>query len=169
MALPKILKHYNVFVDGVSYVGQAEEISLPKLQVKTNEWRSGGMVGEVEIDHGLQKIELEHTYGGFQPDVFKTLGGAKLESTMLRFAGSYQSDDDGAVQAVEIVVRGRHTEIDGDKAKAGDKSQTKVKTSCNYYKLTVDGATLVEVDMINMIYVVSGEDRMAEHRKAIGL
>jgi len=38
-----------------------------------------------------------------------------------------------------------------------------------YYKVTVDGEELVEIDLINMIWKVGGEDLMEEHRKAIGL
>ena len=33
--LPKILKNFNVFVDGRGYAGRVEEITLPKLTIKT--------------------------------------------------------------------------------------------------------------------------------------
>ena len=36
------------------------------------------------------------------------------------------------------------------------------------YKLTIAGAVIVEIDMVNMIYLVNGTDRLAEHRTAIG-
>ena len=38
-----------------------------------------------------------------------------------------------------------------------------------YYKVMVDGATVVEVDTVNMIHIVDGTDMMADYRKAIGL
>lgn len=39
-----------------------------------------------------------------------------------------------------------------------------------YYKLTVAGRVIHEIDLLNMIEIgPDGVDRMAEHRKAIGL
>ncbi len=48
--LPKILKNFNVFVDGRGYAGRIDEISLPKLAIKTEEYRAGGMDIPVSID-----------------------------------------------------------------------------------------------------------------------
>lgn len=169
MAMPRKLKHMNIFEDGVSYIGQAKEISTPKLALKTESYRGGGMLAEVEIDMGLEKLELEITFGGLMPDTVKKFGVAKLDGVQLRFAGSYQSEDTGTVDAIEIAMRGRYTEIDPDKAKAGDDTEMKVKAALTYYKLSINGADIVEIDVVNMIYIVNGVDRMAEHRKAIGV
>lgn len=39
-----------------------------------------------------------------------------------------------------------------------------------YYKETINGQVIHEIDLINMIEIgPDGVDRMAEHRKAIGL
>jgi P2 family phage contractile tail tube protein len=39
-----------------------------------------------------------------------------------------------------------------------------------YYKETINGRVMHEIDLINMIEIgPDGVDRMAEHRKAIGL
>ena len=41
--LPKILKNFNVFVDGRGYAGRVDEITLPKLTIKTEEYQGAGM------------------------------------------------------------------------------------------------------------------------------
>lgn len=169
MALPRKLKNYNVFHDGVVYVGQAEEITLPKLTRKLEEYRAGGMNGPVEIDLGAEKMELEATYGGLMREVFKAWAITSVDGVMVRFAGAYQRDDTGEVDAVEIVVRGRHTELDLGSAKAGDNSQFKVKSSLSYYKLTVNGEVWFEIDHVNYIETVFGVDRLAEQRRAMGI
>lgn len=166
---PAKLKNFNTWVDGVCYATAAQELSLPKIATKMEDYRGGGMNGPVDIDMGTEKLELETTYGGFMAPIFAKFGAAKLDATLLRFAGAYQRDDTGEVDAVEVVVRGRHQEIDSGKAQAGDKTEFKVKTSCSYYKLTVNGKDLVEIDHLNFIYRVGGTDRLAEHRKAIGI
>jgi len=169
MALPRKLKNYNVFHDGVSYVGQTEEFTQPKLTRKLEEYRAGGMNGPVDIDLGAEKMEVEATYGGIMREVFKAWGITTVDGVLLRFAGAYQRDDTGEVDAVEVTVRGRHTELDPGNAKAGDNSQFKVKSSISYYKLTVNGEVWIEIDHVNGIETVFGVDRLAEQRRAIGL
>ncbi|MCK3655818.1 phage tail protein [Pasteurellaceae bacterium Macca] len=169
MALPRKLKLFNVFLDGNHYQGQAVAITLPKLTSKVEAYRAGGMMGEVDVDLGLEKLELEHTYGGIMPEIFKQFGLANIDGAMVRFSGSYQRDDTGETDAVDIVMRGRHTEIDGGESKSGDDTEFKVKSSLTYYKLTINGADVVEIDMLNTVFKVDGQDRYAQHRKNIGL
>ena len=49
---PRVLKGFNLFVDGRGYAGKVEELELPKLTIKTEEFRSGGMVAPVELGRG---------------------------------------------------------------------------------------------------------------------
>jgi len=168
MGLPRRLKHFNVFHQGVSYFGDCEEIALPKVAVKLDDYAGAGMPGAVGIDTGqVENLEIEHTYGGLVFEIFKEFGITKIDGVLLRFAGSYQRDDTGEVDAVEITVRGRHAEMDPGKAKAGDKTEFKVKSRLSYYKLTINGKDMIEIDLVNFIFKVDGTDRLAEHRKAI--
>ncbi|MBB5864808.1 phage major tail tube protein [Xanthomonas sp. 3058] len=168
MALPKKLKALNLFNDGESYLGQVVEVKLPTLKRKMEEYRGGGMSGPVDIDFGQEKIELEWKCGGLMRSVLNQYGAITHNAVQLRFAGAYQRDDSGAVDAVEIVVRGRHSEIDPGTAKAGDDTEFSVKTSASYYKLTMNGATVMEIDFVNMIEIVDGVDLLAAQRRAIG-
>lgn len=169
MALPRKLKNFNLFNDGLSFVGVASEIVLPKLTRKMEETRNGGMNGPVDADLGMEKLEAEHSYGGIVREIFNQFGISRVDGVLLRFAGAYQRDDTGEVDAVEVVMRGRHAEIDGGTSKAGDDTAFKVKSTLSYYKLTINGETAIEIDLLNMVEMVNGEDRLAEQRRAIGL
>ncbi|WP_373379604.1 phage major tail tube protein [Cupriavidus nantongensis] len=169
MAMPRKLKNFNVFADGVSHVGECEEIILPKLTRKLEEYRAGGMNGPIDLDFGNEKLELETTYGSIMREILKQYGVTRASAAMVRFAGAYQRDDTGDMDAVEVVVRGRHTELDFGTGKVGDSSQFKVKSSLAYYKLTINGEVWVEIDHENFIEVVFGVDRLAEQRRAMGL
>ena len=69
MGLPAKLKNFATFIDGISYVGEVEEVTLPKLKRKTEDWRGGGMPGAVKTDMGIDALEMEFTAGGFLRDV----------------------------------------------------------------------------------------------------
>ncbi len=169
MALPRKLKNLNVFGDGESYLGQVTEVKLPTLTRSMEDYRGGGMSGPVKIDNGQEAIELEHKYGGLMRSILRQYGLTRHDGVLLRFAGAYQRDDTGGVDAVEIVVRGRHSEIDMGNAKAGDDTEFAVKTAVSYYKLTINGTVEIEIDLVNMIETIGGIDRLAEQRRAIGV
>ena len=171
MALPKKLKHLNLFNDGNSYLGVAKAVTLPKLGRKLEAYRGGGMDGPVKVDlgHSDDGLALEWTLGGWDLIAVRQFGATKVDGVQLRFAGSVQRDDTGEVSAVEIVARGRHEEIDFGEATPGEDTEHKISTACTYYKLSVDGEVITEIDFLNFVFTVDGEDLLAEHRKAIGL
>ncbi|MDD5175760.1 MAG: phage major tail tube protein [Sterolibacterium sp.] len=169
MALPSVLKNFNLFNDGAGYMGKVEEVKLPKLKRKMDEFRGGGMNGPAKVDLGQEGLEIEFSCAGFMAQVFEQYGTTKADGVMLRFAGAYQRDDTCAVQAVEVVVRGRHEELDPGDAKGGEKGKLTVKSTLTYYKLTVDGQEKIEIDLLNFVEKVNNVDMLADQRKAIGL
>ena len=168
MAMPRKLKMMNLFVDGNKYAGQATEITLPKLAMKTEEFRAGGMIGAVDVNLGLEKLECEVKMGGYMTEFIRQFAGG-MSGTPLRFAGSYQDDKTEEVTAIEVVMRGRFTEIDSGNSKVGDDTEQTFKAALTYCKLLENGREIFEVDMLNAILKVDGKDKLAEHRKAIGL
>lgn len=171
MALPRKLKHMNLFNEGHSYMGVASSVTLPKLTRKLEAWRGAGMDGIAKVDMGLgdDGLQLEWMLGGIDDTVLKQFGEVSASGIGLRFAGSYQQDDTGETIAVEVVVRGRHEEIDMGEAQPGEDTEHSITTACTYYKLVVDGEELIEIDTIGMLFKVDGKDLYEEHRKNIGL
>ncbi|KAF3999214.1 phage major tail tube protein [Glaciimonas immobilis] len=169
MGLPRKLKDFNLFNDGASYLGLVPEITLPKLSRKMEEYRAGGMSGPVMVDMGNEALTLEWTAGGLVVDALKQYAAKSHNAVQLRFAGAFQNDDTGGTTAVEIVVRGRHKEIDMGSAKVGDDTAHKYSTALSYYKLTVDNADIIELDFMNCVEKIGGVSMNDDLRKAIGL
>ncbi|PSN05976.1 phage major tail tube protein [Siccibacter turicensis] len=172
MAMPRKLKLMNVFMDGYSYMGVAKSMTLPKLTRKLENYRGAGMNGSAPVDLGLDDdaLSLELSLGGFPDEViWKMYGSPNIDAAPIRFAGSYQRDDTGEVVAVEVSMRGRIKEIDTGEGKQGEDTEAKLSVACTYFKLSLDGKELVEIDTINMIERVNGTDRLEQHRRNIGL
>jgi uncharacterized protein len=168
MALPRKLKSMNIFADGLSYIGQATAVTLPKLTRKMEDFRGAGMNAPVKVDMGMEGLVLEFTCGGFMVDALAGFGAARHDATQLRFAGAYQRDDTGDVDAVEVTVRGRYSEIDMGDAKPGDDTEHKFKAELSYYRLEVAGREVILIDIPNMVEIIDGVDRLADQRAAIG-
>ena len=167
MGLPFKLKNFNLFNDGDSYMGKVAEIELPKLAIKVEQWRGGGMLGEIDIDMGLEKLEMTTKYGGLVLPVLRQFGMIGVAGVQQRFVGAYQEEGVGSVVAAEIVTRGKHTELDMGTAKPGDNTEHAVKSTLSYYRFSANGAAQVEIDMLTGLFVVGGVDRTAALRAAL--
>lgn len=171
MALPRKLKNFNIFNDANSYQGVAKSVTLPNLARKMESYRGAGMNGPVKADMGLSDdgLQVEWTLGGWDLLALRQWGATNVNAVALRFTGSLQRDDTGEVSAVEVVMRGRHEEIDFGDAEPGNDTEHSITTTLTYYKLIVDGEELIEIDILNMIEIVNGTDILAEQRAALGL
>lgn len=168
MCLPSKLKNFRLYNDGNNYQGIVAEVTQPKIALQMEEWRGGGMLGPVKIDMGLQAMEAEFTNGGLVKQVMRQFGATSVDGVLLRLVGAYQSDDNGNVDQVELVMRGRLEELDMGNAKAGEDTEHKVKVPLAYYKIAINGRTEIEIDMLNSVFIVDGVDRYSEIRNALG-
>lgn len=168
MGLPRKLKKFNLFQNGVLFAGEVPEVTLPKLSRKMEEYRAGNMGGPVSVDFGNEALSLEWSAGGLIAEALQQYGASSHGAVMLRFAGAYQEDETGSVVAVEVVVRGRYKEIDMGAAKPGDDTTHKYTMACSYYKLLIDGATTIELDFMAGTEIMGGVSRNDVIRRAIG-
>lgn len=167
--LPRVLKNLNLFLDGTGYAGRVDEVTLPKLTIKTEEHRAGGMDLPVALDMGMEKLEITMVLSDFEPEVFASFGLLDSEGKPITVRGAFQAQGSADVLAVAISMRGGWKELDAGKWKAGDKSTLTVTGALSYYKLEAGGTELVEIDAINMVRRIGGADQLAAVRDAIGL
>ncbi len=168
MNLPRIIKNANIFANGISWLGEVPSVTLPKLQRKMEDYRAGGMGAPVKLDHGMEGLELSFSSTSMLREAINGFGNPLVDGEQLRFAGAYQSDD-GASEAVEVVVRGRYSELDFGDEKIGEKGERKHTFPVSYYKLTINGTVLVEIDIMNMVEIINGVDRLEQARRQIGV
>ena len=74
MALPHILKDFNLFGDGNNWQGQIPSLTLPELARRMVEYEGGGMDGPIEVDQGNQLQTFEWTAGGMITEIFNSYG-----------------------------------------------------------------------------------------------
>ena len=166
--IPQMLSNTNLFVDGVSFAGDVPSLTLPKLTVKTEAHRGGGMAGEIEMDMGLEKMEASWTSTGVRRESMKYFGLSDQTGCNAVFRGAFKGLK-GQITPVIATLRGMLKEVDMGDWKAGDKAEMKYAMAVTYYKLEVDGRTLYEIDMVNAVRVIDGVDQLAAERSALGL
>lgn len=163
-----VFKNCNCFVDGRGYAGDVLEMTPPKLAIKKDEHRAGGMDAPVDIDMGMEKMEAGFSFSKYCPDTLKMFGLADGNTVPLTFRAATQSDD-GTVTAVKIEMRGKLTEADKGTWKPGEKATLAFKMSCRYYKEEVGGVVIHEIDIDNFVRKINGVDVLKDMRTALGM
>ena len=168
MPINNILRNINLFVDGQGFMGRVDEVELPKLTIKTEEFRAGGMDGMVELEMGQEKMEATLTMSGIDRELVKLWGIYSSASTPLTGRGALQ-DEDGTITPVEVRLRGKVKELDFGTWKPGEKVPLKWMVAVRYYKYTQGGEVVHEIDVERMIRIVDGVDQLAAQRDALGI
>lgn len=167
-AARNVRKNLNLFVDGVGYAGQIAEFNAPKLQLKTEEFRAGGMHGPIELTLGHEKLETDFSLHSYDSDILSQWG--VREGNEIQFiAREVLESHDGTVTPVAHYMRGKIKELDPGTSKPGDMPSLKIAMALTYYKLVHGTTTVQEIDVQNMVAFQAGTDVLAPIRAALGL
>lgn len=168
MAASDVRKNLNLFVDGRGFAGQIEEFNPPKLSLKTEEFRGGGMNAPIKLNMGTEAMDCDFTLLQYSKDVLALFGLAQ-GSTVPLVAREALESLDGTVTPVIHTMRGIITEVDPGTSKGGEKQVLKFMLNLNYYKLQHGSTVVQEIDIQNMVHLVNGVDQLAAQRSALGI
>lgn len=164
----RILKKFNLFIEAKGFAGQVDELQLPKLALKTEDYQAAGMDAPLAIEVGMEKLESTVTLASYDPDVISLFGLAEGNDVALQARGALESLD-GSVEPVVVTLRGKITSMEFDPWKPGATSKLKFTLSVRYYAYTQGGRPIHEIDIRNFKRVVDGSDQLEQIRNAIGL
>lgn len=168
MAARDVIKNQTLFVDGRGYAGQLSEVNPPKLTLKTEEFRGGGMDVPIDITMGMEKLVADFTLISYDRDVLALFGvreGTTVPFTVREVLESFDGTETGVVHT----MRGKITELDSGTHKPGEMSPLKVAVSLTYYKQTHGNVVLHEIDPQNMVRIIEGVDQLANQRRLLGI
>ncbi|TCS94125.1 hypothetical protein EDC36_12047 [Tepidimonas ignava] len=168
MAIQHILANLNAFVAGKGYLGRVTEFTPPKLAPIVREYKAGGMGAEVAVPMGaVEKLECSFTLTGYDPDVLAQFAVVPGRLVQLRFTGALV-DYDGTTRPIEVTMRAVLA-FEPDAWKPTEASDLKITAMCHYYKLDIEGRTLHELDPVNMVAIIDGQDQLQAMRQALGV
>lgn len=165
--IPRILKNYSLFVDGRGLAGTVQTLTLPTLTTKMEEFRAAGMDAPVEIDMGMEKLEGTFELAEYNPDIIALYGLAGADK-QLTARGAMRRDGEDAVPVV-VNMTGVVKQLETGDWVAGDMTSGTFSFALRYLKITIGGREVVEIDKVNMIRRIDGQDQLATIRQAIGV
>nr|DAO71247.1 MAG TPA: FIIR2 tail protein [Caudoviricetes sp.] len=168
MKMPKILKGFNAFVDGENQYGVTVDITRPKITRKTEDYTPGGGMIEMTVVHGFEKLEMEITSKGYDADMLKSMSSS-ISGKLIRYQGALQEEDGITCRTLRGEARGRIIEADPGSDKQGEGGEHKFKIALVYWKETLDGEPIVEIDVIGNKAAFGGKDEREGLRAALGI
>lgn len=165
--MPKTLKNFNVFIEGEGFAGVATEIQLPNIEVNEDDHRAGGMDMPRSIDMGLSKLEVTVTLTEVNATVMKTVAVHDGSNKEWKAYGALNDDESTSADPTEVIMRGKVTKHEPSAYKSGEKTEDKFTLALKYYKYSVKGDVVYEIDNDNLKRLIGGEDQMESIRSAI--
>lgn len=178
-----ILQDFTCFIDEVGKIGTCPSFQTPEIKILTEDFRGGGMDGTIELPFGIDKIEFDFELETYDAQVFQLLGfGPGSIDVPVNFRGyimsppasgisTYSSPtglNSGSEQGVLIETRSLIKEVKPGKSEPGKKTTMTVQLVANYYKHTIAGKVVTEIDVFNKITKIGGVDRSATARGFLG-
>lgn len=165
--LPRHLRNFNVLIDGYGFAGRADEVTLPNLTVITEDHRAGGMDSPVNVDMGLEAMELSIVISDYDETIFSSFG-MLTNGVPLRIQGAIQRQGEEA-QSVVIRCLGSLKNRELGTWTAGQKQTTTLTYTVTSYIEQINGTEYVNIDVVNMKRVINGVDQLQSMRQALGL
>lgn len=161
-----VLKNFNGYINNRGFQGNIAELTLPKLNVKIADFQAGGLEAPLGIDMGIEKMEATIVISAYDAGALTTWGNGDSVRTPFVAKGALQSRN-GVVKAVHAVMMGETRGLEAGTWKPGEQSNLTFTIEVTYYRLTIDGRNLIEIDVPNMVRKINGVDRLAAIRAAI--
>jgi uncharacterized protein len=161
----------NIYLDGVSYMGRAEEITLPEIQYKMVDHKALGMAGESEIVAGIQKMSAKIKWNAIYPDVMKK-SHDPFKAVRIQVRTSIETYEGGSrIKEVPCVVylTGTWKKTGGYVFKPQDNVEIENELNVTAYKMEIDGVEIISIDVMANIWRVNGLDSLAMYRANLGV
>lgn len=160
----------NIYIDGNSLLGRAEEVKLPDINAMMSEHKALGMVGKIELPSGFDKLEGEIKWNSVYAEVARVTANP-FRAVQLQCRSSIEVyGSGGRVSELPLVT---HLTVMFKKNPAGtfkqhDNVEMPATFTATYLKQIVNGEEVLELDYMANIFKVAGEDLLATYRANIG-
>lgn len=167
----KKITNANVYMNGSSLLGRAEEVQCPVIKNKFAEFKALGMVGTVEFFSGIEKMEAKIKWNSFYPDVLGTIANP-VNAIQLQVRSSletYGSSGRTSEEAVVCYMTATPKDFPLGNFKQHDNVEMETNFSITYCKLEIGGLPIIEIDLLANIYKVKGIDILSQYRANLGI
>lgn len=170
LIFPEVVNHFNVYNGANKLMGVSGEISLVELNAMTATISGAGILGEYNtaVIGMFQSMSQEIPFRMVNKEFFELINASQQAEIVLRSSLQNVNKSTGgtlSTQGMRIVYRGRPSSIKPGQLKQADLMNASVTLELTYILIEMGGEKRLELDKLNEIYIVNGEDLLADIRK----
>jgi uncharacterized protein len=166
------LTNANIYVGGNNFLGCVDEITLPAIKAKQVDVNVLGLNAAWELPAGMEKMGGKCKFNALYEEVIATMGNPFKAVQLQARANLERYDSTGKTSEVPAVafltVRFKDS-LAALTLKPNDNAEQESEYSCTYYRLEIDGKSIIEIDALTNVFFVAGEDILQQYRSNIGL
>lgn len=161
----------NIYLDGESFLGRAEEITLPDVAPKMVDHKALGMVGELQLPAGLQKMTAKIKWNAIYPDVMKKTHDVYTAIRLMVRANveTYEGGTRSAQVPCVIYLTVTPVKSGGLSFKAQDNVEREDEFNVTSYKMEINEEEIIDVDIMANVWRVNGVDQLSQYRANLGI
>lgn len=166
MNIPEVINNFNVYKHGNRLIGVTAEMTLAEIASMTDTISGAGLLGEYEtvIMGHFSSIKQEIPFRILEEDIFSLANPMEVQELTIR--GTVQESEQGTAKIItkgmRIVLRGRPTTFNPGTIKIGGQAGASVTLELLYMLIEIGGENKFELDKLNEVFKVDGEDIMAK-------
>jgi P2 family phage contractile tail tube protein len=165
------LHNAAVYIDGASYIGQAEKVSVARPKSKTIDYKGLGLWGMAELPSGTDKLESKIKWSSFNQ------GAVQISVdpfTVRRFqvrSSLQQMTSAGLIAELPVVylMRGFFKDPGSDDFEHQELDESESTIAVWYTELQVAGVQIFKYDLWSNQYIVGGVDKLTAFKANLGL
>jgi hypothetical protein len=165
-----ILQGFTMFLDGLDFGIDTEEVDLPLPTPVAQEYRGGGMdLGVNQPMSAIEALEVTVKMAGHNPEIMKRMALAPGRTTRVTFRGGMLRETDGGVAAHVCVVQGSINGGTRDRWQRGEKSGVEfVINGIKYLRYEADAQIIHELNAWPPVRIINGQNQLSELHTALG-
>lgn len=166
----KRITNANCYLNGNSLLGKVEETKLPEVVATMAEHKALGLVGKLELPSGIDKMEMSIKFNSFYEDVLlKAADPFSPVDLQVRCSRETHTGQGRTAQdPVVTFLKGTFKNYPLGGFKQHENVDAEFKLNITYIKQVIAGKEVLEVDVLNNIFKVGGNDILASYRSNIG-
>lgn len=167
--VPERLTSFNAYNDGIKLIGVVD-VELPEVAYMTDTISGAGIAGEIEstVQGMVQAMSTTMTWRTVNKAA-SVLSAPRIHAIELRGTQEVFDSATGIKrnQPVRVAMRVQPKRFAGGSFEVASATGTESEFEVTYYKLIIDGETVLEIDKYNFICFVDGTDYLADVREQI--
>ena len=165
------LQSCNIYAEGGPFLGAASSIVLPDVKHKASEHKAGDLIGTPKLPGAMEPLQATVKMNGMYEDFHAiTANPNHMVSLMVRAnQKAAEGMNDPVDQPVIVYLRGWFSGRKIGELQSTDATKPEYTMEVFYYRLSVDGNDVEEVDLANSVHRVNGQDILADYRANLGI